>query len=123
VSSLAKAESILGAAKVCLQADYYDSAISRAYYAMFWAAIAALELTGVAKAGETWSHGGLASTFGLELIKRRRLIPKLMGRRLRDAYALRTEADYKLVRFSYKQAQRVVNWASEFIDQVRRLRK
>ncbi len=123
MNSLAKAKSILSAAVLCLQADYYDSAISRAYYAMFWAAIAALELTGVAKTGESWSHSGLASTFGLELIKRRRLLPKLMGRRLQDAYALRVEADYRIAWFSSKQAQRVVNWASEFLNQVERLKK
>jgi uncharacterized protein (UPF0332 family) len=59
-TSLAKAEGIYRAAELCLEAGLYDSCVSRAYYAMFGAAVAALDGAGY-KAEKEWTHNGLFS--------------------------------------------------------------
>jgi len=56
---LTKAEEALKAADLCYDNGLHDSCASRCYYAMFWAAIAALEWTGYPS--QKWSHSGLSS--------------------------------------------------------------
>jgi len=48
-----------------LQLDYYDVAISRAYYAMFYAASALLTSQGISRA----KHSGVHSAFGQYFVK------------------------------------------------------
>jgi len=116
--SLDKAESIYKAAERCFQAGLYDSCVSRSYYAMFWAAIAALERAGH-RVGQEWSHGGLLNTFSKHLVHTRKLYPALYGRRLRESYKLRSMADYERVPLGQKKAKRALKWAHEFIRKVR----
>ena len=55
---LQKAQAFLRDAQLCADHGRYDSAVSRAYYAMFRAAIALLEQYGAIRPG--WNHGRLA---------------------------------------------------------------
>jgi uncharacterized protein (UPF0332 family) len=116
--ALDKGERICRAAELCFQAALYESCISRAYYAMFWTAIAALESDGYPVRQE-WSHGGLANTFGKHLVQTRGLYPAAYGRRLSESYKLRVVADYERQPLREKDAKRVLEWAQQFVEKIK----
>ena len=113
---LAKARSSVAAARLCLEHGHADSAVSRAYYAMFQGAQAALGQIGFDRT--RWSHAGLQATFANELTRRRKRLPKILRTYLNEALDLRITADYGLTGLSVRQAARVVGWAEEFLARV-----
>jgi uncharacterized protein (UPF0332 family) len=113
---LAHAREALEAAQVCLAQQLYRSATSRAYYAMFWAAQAALSQAGIRRS--EWSHPALQASFVRELIRTRKRYPALLGQYLNRALQLRLDADYRLKGVSQRQATQVVRWAQEFVTAV-----
>lgn len=87
---LKKAEVTVQAAKALDAGGYTDSAVSRAYYAMFYVAQALL-----LEQGLTFSkHGSLLAAFGQHLVKTGR-VPAHFHRYLIDAYNVRITGDYK----------------------------
>ena len=105
------------AAEVCLRTGLVNSAASRAYYAMFQAAQAALEAAGFAR--PQLSHPALQAALATELIYRRKLYPAVF----RDDYlstALRTRhvADYGDTGITQKVAGRAVRRATAFVTAV-----
>lgn len=114
--SLTKAREFLEVAELCLERGYHDSAANRAYYAMFHAAVTALEIAGFGR--EAWSHSGLQSTFAAELIKRRKIYRQPLARYLYDAHRFRLQADYSQASVSKRQARQTLRWANEFFDNV-----
>ena len=58
---IARAQESLHAAELCLQTGLVNSAVSRAYYAMFQAAQVALETEGIRR--PTWSHPSVQAMF------------------------------------------------------------
>ena len=106
----------LEAAQLCLGKDLFHSATSRAYYAMFWAAQAALDSIGVKRA--EWSHPSLQSTFATELVRRRKRYPNRFGSHFNEALRLRIEADYRWGGISRKNVTRAVGWAREFVTTI-----
>lgn len=100
--SLEKAEEALKAAKRCLEEGWYNSAVSRAYYAVFQAARAALTCAGVDR--PWWSHGGLHATFSTELVRRRKLYPPSFVHTLAETMELRHTADYSDTQVPPKRA-------------------
>ena len=119
--SLAKARESLDVAELCLEQGYYNSTANRAYYAMFHAAATALEIAGLGR--ETWSHGGLQSTFAAELIKRRKIYRRHLARYLYDAHRFRLQADYSQVSVSRRQARQTLRWAKEFFETVEKVKE
>ena len=109
----AKAEEALKAAELCYEDDLYDSSASRCYYATFWAAIATLERMGYPP--QRWSHGGLSTVFGKELVKKRHLFSPGLAGRLSIGYDLRRLADYGRQGLSEKKAKRALDWAGKFV--------
>ena len=118
---LAKARRSLDAAKLLLEHGFYDEAGSRAYYARFDAARAAL-LVVPAPAGADTSrtHAGLIAAFGLHVVKPG-FIPGDVGRTLGQAQQVRLVADYKGDPIEREDAERLVGVASQFFDAVARL--
>lgn len=114
---LIKAEEALKAADLCYDSGLYDSCASRCYYAMFWAAIAALEWTGYPS--QKWSHSGLSSVFGRELVKKRQLLSPTLAGHLGDGYDLRRLADYERRPVSQKRTKRALDGTKEFVASVR----
>jgi uncharacterized protein len=110
---LDRAREALEAAQACLERNLSHSATSRAYYAMFWAAQAALARVGIRHA--EWSHPALQASFVNELIRRRKRYPALLGPYFNRALQLRLDADYRLKGVSQKQATQAVRWAQEFV--------
>jgi uncharacterized protein (UPF0332 family) len=115
--SLEKAEEFLKVAQRCLEEGWYSSAVSRAYYTMFQAAIAALAAVGIHR--PWWRHGSLQATFSTELVHRRKLYPASFVRDLAEAMELRHSADYSDSRVPPRRATRVVRTAVEFVRRVK----
>ena len=61
---LEKAKESLQAARLCLDSSLYNSATSRAYYAIFQAVEVALSNAGFHQ--REWSHSGLQATFSTD---------------------------------------------------------
>jgi len=110
------AKEFLRGAEWALAEELYRVAAANAYYAMFWAAQAALRHVGIVR--EEWSHSGLQQTFGLEIIKKRGLLAPRLGKRFADAYRLRSGAHYDVAGVGVKETRRIVRDASEFVTTI-----
>lgn len=84
-----KAQRSLDAAQNLIDQEFYDFAISRAYYAMFYLAEALLDSEGLSFS----SHAAVISAFGQHLVRSGK-VPTELHRQLIDAQAQRTRADY-----------------------------
>lgn len=110
------AREFLKGAELALEDELYRVAAGSAYYAMFWAAQVTLRHVGIVR--EEWSHGGLRQAFGSELIKKRALMPRQMGKWLGDAYRFRQAAHYLPRGVGVKETRRLVGHAAEFLAKV-----
>jgi uncharacterized protein (UPF0332 family) len=110
------AKEFLKGAELALANELHRVAAANAYYAMFWAAQAAMRHVGIVR--EEWSHGGLQHAFGSELIKKRALLPRQMGRWLADAYDFRRAAHYLASGVGVKETRRFVGHAAEFLTKI-----
>lgn len=88
---LDKARRSLQAAQSLIEQEFYDFAVSRAYYAMFYIAEALLDQEGLSFS----SHAALISAFG-QYLARPGKVPTEFHRQLIDAQAQRIRADYDL---------------------------
>jgi uncharacterized protein (UPF0332 family) len=114
--AMERAREFLRVAEISLEQGFYNACASNAYYAMFWAAIAALAHQG-SKQTE-WSHGGLREIFSRELIVKRRIYPAKFGEWLKVAYKLRDSAHYSLEGAGTKETRRIFQHALEFVKTV-----
>ena len=115
--SLEKAEEFLQAAQRCLEEGWTNSAVNRAYYAMFQAAREALAAVGIHR--PWWRHGSLQATFSTELVQRGKLYPASFVRDLAEAMELRHSADYSDSPVPPRRATRVVGTAVGFVRRVK----
>ncbi len=106
-----KACQSLSASRHLAAGGYYDFAVARAYYTMFYVAQAFLLGQGL-----TYSkHGSLLSAVGQHLIKTG-VIPAHLHRNLINAYNARIEGDYEPGgKFSEQDAALRIAHAEEFI--------
>lgn len=89
---LTRAQRSLGSARLLLETDP-DAACSRAYYAMFYAARAALLCAGQAEAAMSKTHSGMIAAFGEHLVKSGK-IGTAHGRAFAQVERERLTADY-----------------------------
>jgi uncharacterized protein (UPF0332 family) len=115
---MAKARQAVLSAKALLDLGDADGATSRAYYAMFDAARAALIANGVEL--HTSKHGRVIGEFSRRFVKNGPL-PRATGRALNDAQVLRTRADYDGPNVAPDAARNIVAEAAEFVDAIDRL--
>ena len=112
-----RADDCLAQAESLLADSWPGAAISRAYYAMFHAATAALLHRGVSRR----SHQGVIGAFGQTFAKTGLIEPRF-HRYLADAFDLRQESDYQpVVHLSDAQAREIVERAREFVAACRTL--
>jgi uncharacterized protein (UPF0332 family) len=113
---LARARRELAAARLLATEDFAAQAISRAYYAAFYAAEAAL-----AEIGETRSrHSGVLAAFGQLLVRPGALDPA-SGRLLHSLLDRRAGADYGLTdEPTAADAQAAIADAAQVVDTVDR---
>jgi uncharacterized protein (UPF0332 family) len=89
----ARSERALASARLLLADTDTDGACSRAYYAMFDAAIAGLAHISGGKQEKAKSHSGLIASVGEKLVKPGHLDSEF-GRALNQVHELRLAADY-----------------------------
>ena len=114
--ALARAKEFLSGAELALAQGLFNVCASCCYYALFWAAIAALTREGFKR--EEWSHGGLKQEFTLQLIKKRGLYPEEFGTWLTEAYQLRNAAHYEREGAGTKKTTRLLERTRRFVAQV-----
>lgn len=103
----------LEAAETLFENKFYGDAVSRAYYAMFFAAKALLSERDIYPR----THRGLISQFGLELVKNGEFKKELFDL-LTRAQEDREEADYGLfTELSKNEAEIVINGAELFLEE------
>ena len=105
-------------ARILLSAGDVNGAVNRAYYAMFYAAHAALEHQGVAIASS--KHGILVGRFGEHLVKTG-LLPRTLGTSLNATLELRQRADYSSAEVALVDVEHSLTDAEAFIAAVERL--
>lgn len=111
---LEKARSKLRVARDLVQREEWDDAVSRAYYAAFHAAQAALLTEG--QPGTT--HRGVLTLFGLLLVKTGK-VERKWGRVLANLKDNRETGDYEAMSWiDAETAQRAVEEAAGFIEAV-----
>lgn len=109
---LDKAQRSIEAAQSLIQQMFYDFAVSRAYYAMFYIAEALLDQEGLSFS----SHAAVISAFGQHLARPGK-IPAEFHRQLIDAQAQRTRADYDPQSdLSQRDAEIIVSQAQAFLE-------
>lgn len=111
---LARAQAALRAAHLCLEQRLFDSAVNRVYFAMFQAAVWALETHGIRR-GE-WSHRAVHSDFVNTFVRRRKVVPLNLAGALPGIIELRHIADYQQSGASQRQAERAVRTAQHFLE-------
>lgn len=110
---LQKSRRSLQAAQRLLETKDYDFAISRAYYAMFYSAQAALLDEGL----EYSSHAAVVAHFGQHFIKSN-LLPRRLGKALTRAFRSRMVSDYELPMPSVAEAKGILSDAQDFIKTI-----
>ncbi len=106
-----KSQRSLEAAQSLIEQGFYDFAISRTYYAMFYVAEAMLDQEGLSFS----THAAVISAFGQYLVRSGK-VPTEFHRQLIDAQAQRTRADYDPVpNLSRRDAETLVSQAQAFL--------
>jgi uncharacterized protein (UPF0332 family) len=111
---LAKAQSNLRVARLAFENKEYDPCISRAYYAVFHAEIAAL-LRFTEFRPEYWGHEAVQAEFNRRLIRERKIFASNLAAVHSDLIGRRNEADYKLKQASETVARRGLARAESFV--------
>ena len=116
---LEKSRRSLDAARALAERHDFDFAISRAYYAMFYAAEAALLQMGYSFS----KHSAVIAAFGTHLAKPS-LVPQHLHRDLQRAFERRSVADYDTEDvYSDEAADDVLAEAEAFVEHVSRFVK
>jgi uncharacterized protein (UPF0332 family) len=113
LTPLARSRRELEAARLLTEGSFAAQAISRAYYAAFYAAEEALATLGERRS----RHSGVISTF-VRLLVRERGLEEETGRLLRSLFERRNSADYDEAPFATEDAELAVRDAERFVDSV-----
>ncbi len=113
-----RAQASMRAASACLHNRCYADAVSRAYYAVFHSAKAALlSHSGI----DSGPHGGLRMLFGQQIVQNG-LVEGQWGGEIGGLYGLRLKADYDVQEvFTRVSARAVCQRAERFLERILRL--
>lgn len=114
-SLMERAQRSLRSAENLIQEGDYDFAVSRAYFAMFYAAKAALLYGGIKRS----RHSGIVAAFGHHLVKRG-IFPAHFQKMLQEAFEDRSKSDYEGVFPSRDQSNKRLADASELVAAVKK---
>jgi uncharacterized protein (UPF0332 family) len=110
---LERARQELAAAELLADHGFHAAAVSRAYYAAFYTAEAAL-----LELGETRSkHSGVVAAVG-QLLVRERGLDEHTGRLLRSLFGRRSQADYEIAPIPAEEARAAVADARRVVDTI-----
>ncbi|MEA1965393.1 MAG: HEPN domain-containing protein [Candidatus Aerophobetes bacterium] len=111
-----KTENALQVAKELLSNRHYPEAVSKAYYVMFYCALALLINNDIKRT----SHSGVISAFGHFFAKTKKIDPQY-HRMFTKAYIDRETADYDIYKtISEGLAKRRVEEAEEFLNEIKK---
>lgn len=112
-SFLRRADEKLRAARYLLKGAFLDDAVSRAYYAMFYAAEAVI----LTQSDVPKTHSGVLTQFSKLFVKTGELDVE-MGRQLRKSMDIRQLATYRGDALSRKEADHFVSEADTFVQKI-----
>ena len=116
---LSRAERALASARILFSAEDFEAAVSRAYFGMHYAALAALDpLIQDPSLRPPKTHSGLKTLFSEKLVKERgwpARLSSLLGR----AETLRLTADYSTESLDAADVISAIEAASEFIAAIK----
>jgi len=116
---LEKAQSSYEGARACLEKQAFDSCVSRSYYAVFQAAIAALiQLTDFRPARGEWSHKATQAEFNRRLVMRRKVFSGQIGKTLLTLIEWRHRADYSPTNTGRQMARASTSLAEVFLTSI-----
>ena len=116
-ANLERAEQSIRAARQLASGEYYDFAASRAYYAAFYAATAALLSEGF----DSSKHSGVIASIHRRFVKAGRL-DKEHGKALNWLFELRSIGDYgATAHVSAQETEQAIQAAEGFLNAVRAL--
>ena len=116
-ANLRRAEESLAAARKLVELGFHDDGCSRAYYAVFYAATAAL----LAEGARFSKHAGVINGVHHQFVKTGRLSVEL-GRELNWLFDLRLVGDYGETRHvPQAEAERAIETADELVQALKRL--
>jgi len=116
-ANLQRAEESIEAAKELAASHFYDFAASRAYYAAFYAATAALLAEGL----ELGKHSAVIASVHQRLVKIGR-VDKQQGKDLNWLFELRSVGDYgATVHVSQEDAEKAIRVAADFVRVIKNL--
>jgi uncharacterized protein (UPF0332 family) len=101
------------AARLLAEADFGEQAVSRAYYAVFYAAEHALGSLGESRS----KHSGVIAAFARRVVREGGLEEE-MGRILRSLFEQRNDVDYGEAVASREDAELAIRAAQRFVDAV-----
>ena len=102
------------AAKILADNGFWDSAVNRLYYALFYAVNALLVINGI----HSKSHSGMKSQFSIHFIKTGKF-EKNYGRLLNEMYDWRRKGDYEnIFDFDSESVQPLFNPVYEMIQEI-----
>lgn len=103
-------------ARMLLETGDYNSAISRAYYAMF--DLARAELLNIdPKLVETKTHTTIIRRFSKHLVQERS-VPRELGQALRGVFDARLATEYSQTTATAEEARAVVEAMEQFLDAI-----
>lgn len=113
MTALARSRREIEAAGHLAEGGFAAQAISRAYYAAFYAAEEALDSLGESRS----KHSGVIAAFS-KLVVREGGLEEEMGRILRSLFEQRNDADYGEADVSRQDAELAIGDAGRFVDAV-----
>jgi len=113
---LEKALERLRVAERLFRDGYYEDAVSRAYYAMYHAARAALSTMNVFPK----THEGVVTEFGKKFVVTE-IFPRELGKNLADAKAARETYEYSVTTTAGKsEAEAILVNTKKFVDKIKK---
>jgi len=113
-----KAKENLAAAETCLNSGYRNASVSRAYYAMFQAAIALLIHKGIKPPSGSFGHQWVQSMVSEKFTKRQKIMSREYASYLLEAQEIRNRADYSLIDTSKTVCQKQLSKARDFSERL-----
>lgn len=110
----AKAEESLASADDDYAKGRYNSCARNTYYALFQAAVAALQKEDVLPRGD-WGHEFVQSQFAGLLVYRRKIYPSAYSSLLAEAFKVRTQADYTAMAVTSRAITRMLERARSLV--------
>ena len=113
--SLEKSEHCIKAAKILQGNEFFEDAVSRAYYGIFWA----VETVHILNGQHIKTHKEAIGRFNRDYVHTE-IFPKSFGEKLKKASKSRERCDYSTnLNTSAEDAEQILNFAEELFDAVK----